>query len=105
MNMEYKITEILLPFRLTWKNRATADLIRAEQGNEGYAYFISMDDPETVLLVDRWKDQASLDAHHASSMMRTIIDLRKTYDLHLRAERLISDDAVIPDSDVRFINE
>lgn len=31
----------------------TADLIRAEQGNEGYAYFISMDDPETVLLVDR----------------------------------------------------
>ena len=29
MNMEYKITEMLLPFRLTWKNRATADLIRA----------------------------------------------------------------------------
>ena len=83
----------------------TADLIRAEPGNEGYAYFVSMDHPETVLLVDRWKDQASLDAHHASSMMRTIIDLRKTYDLHLRAERLISDDAGIPDSDVRFINE
>ena len=83
----------------------TADLIRAEPGNEGYAYFVSMDDPETVLLVDRRKDKASLDAHHASSMMRTIIDLRKTYDLHLRAERLISDDAGIPDSDVRFINE
>ena len=29
MNLEYKITEMLLPFRLTWKNRATADLIRA----------------------------------------------------------------------------
>ena len=29
MTMEYKITEMLLPFRLTWKNRATADLIRA----------------------------------------------------------------------------
>ena len=29
MNLEYKITEMLLPFRLTWKNRATADLTRA----------------------------------------------------------------------------
>ena len=29
MNLEYKITEMLLPFRLTWKNRATADLVHA----------------------------------------------------------------------------
>ena len=29
MTLEYKITEMLLPFRLTWKNRATSDLIWA----------------------------------------------------------------------------
>ena len=29
MTLECKITKILLPFRLTWKNRATSDLIRA----------------------------------------------------------------------------
>lgn len=29
MTLEYKITEMLLHFRLTWKNRATSDLIWA----------------------------------------------------------------------------
>ena len=46
----------------------TADQIRAEEGNERYDYFFSMNDPETVLLIDSWKDQASLDAHHASGV-------------------------------------
>ena len=43
--------------------------IRAEEGNEKYAYFFPMDDPETVLLIDAWKDQSSLDFHHASPMV------------------------------------
>ena len=43
--------------------------IRAEEGNLRYAYFFPMDDPETVLLIDQWKDQASLDGHHKSEMM------------------------------------
>lgn len=30
--------------------------IRAEEGNLRYAYFFPMDDPETVLLIDQWKD-------------------------------------------------
>ena len=33
----------------------TADLIRAEAGNERYDYFFPMNDPETVLLIDSWK--------------------------------------------------
>jgi len=43
----------------------TAGLIRQEAGNERYAYFLPLDDPETVLLIDIWKDQASLEAHHS----------------------------------------
>ena len=35
------------------------DLIRSEAGNERYEYFFPMDDPETVMLIDRWKDQRS----------------------------------------------
>lgn len=31
--------------------------IRAEEGNERYEYFFPLDDPETVLLIDRWRDQ------------------------------------------------
>ena len=30
--------------------------IRAEEGNLRYEYFFPMEDPETVLLIDRWRD-------------------------------------------------
>ena len=83
----------------------TADRIRAEQGNERYEYFLPMNDPETVLLIDVWKDQASIDRHHASPMMQTIAELREKYDLHMRVERFITDVSGIPNSDVGFIRE
>lgn len=47
--------------------------IRSENGNIRYDYFFPMDDNETVLLIDSWNDQHSLDIHHASSMMKKII--------------------------------
>lgn len=81
----------------------TAALIRQESGNERYAYFFPMDDPETVLLIDIWRDQASIDAHHATPMMAEIARLREKYDLHMRAERYITDEAGIPSADSRFI--
>lgn len=31
--------------------------IRAEEGTLRYAYFFPIDDPETVLLIDQWKDR------------------------------------------------
>lgn len=65
----------------------TVAAIRAEEGNRGYAYYLSLDDPETLLLVDSWQDQAALDAHHASPIMVTIAALREKYDLHMIAER------------------
>lgn len=47
------------------ENSGTADAVRRENGNLRYEYFISMADPETVLLIDSWKDQQALDIHHA----------------------------------------
>ncbi len=82
-----------------------AEQIRAEQGNLKYAYFFPMNDPETVLLIDHWQDQTALDFHHASSMMAKILSLREKYDLHMKVERYISDDAGVPDSDKHFIRE
>ena len=64
-----------------------AAAIRAEDGNERYEYFFPMDDPETVLLIDRWRDQAALDRRHASPMMKSLAALREKYDLHMRVER------------------
>ena len=62
-----------------------ADRIRAEKGNERYEYFIPMKDPETVLLIDAWTDEAALDAHHQSVMMKELAALREKYDLHMEA--------------------
>ena len=83
----------------------TADLIRGEEGNLKYAYFIPMDDPETVLLIDSWRDQASLDAHHASPMMGTLASLREKYDLHMRAEKYVSDEEGFSGKDASFIRK
>lgn len=68
--------------------------IRAEEGNLRYAYFFPIDDPETVLLIDQWKDQDSLDAHHESEMMGKIAELRKKYRLRMRVERFSSIDNI-----------
>lgn len=79
--------------------------IRAEEGNLRYDYFFPMRDEETVLLIDSWEDQASIDLHHASPMMAQIIRLREKYDLHMKVERYVSDDAGIPARDRKFIKD
>lgn len=61
--------------------------IRAEEGNERYEYFFPFDDPETALLIDRWRDQQALDDHHKSEMMEEIAALREKYALRMRVER------------------
>ncbi len=71
--------------------RGIVDAVRAEEGNERYEYFFPMEDPETVLLIDRWRDQAALDAHHKSEMMGQIAQLRETYKLRLRVERYLDE--------------
>lgn len=67
--------------------RGIVDEVRAEEGNERYEYFFPMDDAETVLLIDRWRDQEALDIHHKSEMMKKIAALRDKYELRLRVER------------------
>ena len=69
-----------------------ADAIRAEEENLKYQYFQPLDDPETVLLIDSWTDQAAIDTHHASPMMKQLAKLREKYDLHMSVERFVSDD-------------
>ena len=68
----------------------TVAAIRAEAGNLRYEYYQPLDDPETILLIDSWEDQAATDAHHTSPMMATIASLREKYDLHMTVERFVS---------------
>ncbi len=68
-----------------------ADSIRKEPGNLRYQYFQPLNAPETILLIDSWTDQAAIDAHHASPMMAQLAALREKYDLHMTAERFVSE--------------
>lgn len=66
--------------------------IRSEEGNEQYDYFFPMEDEQSVLLVDCWKDQEALDRHHRSDMMNEIAKLRKKYKLSMRVERYVNEE-------------
>ena len=81
----------------------TVDKIRAEEGNLRYEYYYFLEEPETVLLIDSWRDQAAIDAHHASPMMKTIAELREKYDLHMTVERFIGIEE--NEEDRRFIRK
>lgn len=83
----------------------TVAAIRREEGNLRYEYFIPIEDPETVLLIDSWRDQEAIDRHHASPMMQKIAELRVKYDLHMRVERYVPDEDGIPEADSRFVKK
>lgn len=80
----------------------TVDAIRNEAGNIRYDYFFPLGDEETVLLIDSWENQESIDFHHQSPMMNKIAELRDKYNLHMKVERYRSEDT-IPDTDQKYI--
>ena len=81
----------------------TVAAIRAEEGNIRYEYYAPLNDPETILLIDSWKDQAAIDMHHASPMMAVIAALREKYDLHMTVERFESVEE--NDADKKYIRK
>ena len=87
------------------QRRGLVAAIRAESGNLRYDYFLPLDDSETLLLIDQWRSQEDIDAHHASPMMAEIAALREKYDLHMKVERFLSDDAGLPEKDMQFIKQ
>ena len=89
-------------FAAEMESSGIASEIRSANGNLRYEYFQPLDDPETILLIDSWADQAAIDAHHASPLMGKIAALREKYDLHMRVERFQSEDL---GADERFIRK
>ncbi len=105
VNLYYKGTNgSARAFAEEMEKSGIASRIRAEQGNIRYQYFIPLDDPDTVLLIDSWEDQEAIDAHHASPMMKELASLREKYDLHMIAERYVSDESM-PESDNAFLRK
>ena len=103
VNLYYKGTNgNARAFANEMESSGIADAIRAEKGNLRYEYFQPLDDPETILLIDSWTDQAAIDAHHASPMMKQLAELRDKYDLHMTVERFVSDEYK---SDEKFLRK
>ena len=112
---EQHIMAITVNLRYTGKNgnarkfaeemssSGTVAAVRAEAGNLRYEYYQPLDDPETILLIDSWENQESIDIHHASPMMATISALREKYDLHMTVERYRSTES--PETENQFIRK
>ena len=83
----------------------TVQKIREENGNLRYEYYVSLDDPETVLLIDSWENQEAIDVHHDSQMMQTIFRLREKYDLHMDSERYANSEEEISEKDRAFLRQ
>lgn len=92
-------------FAQEMRETGVVDKIRKESGNLRYEYFIPLEAPETVLLIDSWEDQEAIDRHHASPMMAEIVALREKYDLHMKAERYVSDEEGFSDKDAAFLRK
>ena len=83
-------------------NLGIVDKIRKEEGNLRYEYFFPIDDNETVLLIDCWKNQEALDIHHKLPLMNEIIKLREKYDLHMVVEKY---ESISDDKDEKYIRK
>ena len=70
-------------------SKGIVDKVRAEEGNLKYEYFFPIDDDNSVLLIDKWKNKEALDIHHKSLVMKEIADLRNKYKLKMKVEKYI----------------
>ena len=68
----------------------TVAAIRAEAGNLRYEYCQPLDDPETILLIDSWMNQESIDIHHAS-VFQKIFHLTTKRFAHTKQSTIICD--------------
>ena len=90
-------------FAVEMVSSGTVDAIRAEEGNLRYEYYQSLDDPETILLIDSWANQEAIDKHHVTPMMDTIAKLREKYNLHMTVERYTA--AKTPETENKYIRK
>lgn len=63
------------------------EAVRAEDGCIGYEYFVSFDDPDSMVLIEHWRDEAALEAHARSENMKRIGSLKDRHGLSATVEK------------------
>ena len=61
--------------------------VRSEVGCERYEYYTSLEDPEKVLLVERWADIPSFEAHKADGSLERIHRIQEEVGVSAVIER------------------
>ena len=63
------------------------EAVRAEDGCIGYEYFVSFDDPDSMVLIEHWRDEAALEAHARSENMKRTGSLKDRHSLSATVEK------------------
>jgi quinol monooxygenase YgiN len=66
-------------FHQTILDEGLQDASRKEPGNLAYDYFLSVDHPDKLLLVEKWIDQAAIEHHKTLPHYLRLRDLKSTY--------------------------
>jgi quinol monooxygenase YgiN len=74
-------------FVQTVKAAGLQEAIRAEEGCLRYDYHLSCEAPDTVVLIEQWRDAAALDRHLAQPHMEDLRRLKGEYALDTKLER------------------
>ena len=69
------------------KDSGAQDKVRAEDGCLQYDYHLSCEVPDTVVLLEQWRDAAALEAHQRQPHMDTIRSLKADYVQDFQLER------------------
>lgn len=58
------------------ESRGILERIRGEKGNIGYEYFISRENENQVLLLEKWEDEQVLEAHLKAPHMAELREIK-----------------------------
>ena len=75
------------PFVKALKDSGAQEKVRAEDGCLQYDYLLSCEQPDTVVLLEKWRDAAALEAHQAQPHMAGIRQAKARHGLESRLER------------------
>ena len=75
------------PFVKALKDSGAQEKVRAEDGCLQYDYLLSCEQPDTVVLLEKWRDAAALEQHQTQPHMADIRALKAEYVLDFKLER------------------
>ena len=75
------------PFVKALKDSGAQESVRAEDGCLQYDYHISCEAPDTVVLLEQWRDAAALEQHQKQPHMETIRALKADYVTDMKLGR------------------